>query len=514
MDEKDRVIIFDTTLRDAEQTPGASLTVRAKLEIAHQLARLKVDVIEAGFPISSREDFEAVSRIAREVEGPAICGLSRALPQDIDRAGEALKDATRSRLHTFIGTSHSHIAMMSKTLSDVLKMTGDAVARAKSFCPDVEFSPMDATRTEPGFLYEVVGAAIDAGATTINIPDTVGYAVPEQFGSLIRDIREHVPNIDRAVLSVHCHDDLGMSVVNTLTALINGARQAECTLNGLGERAGNAALEEVVMAIRTRGDYFGLCTDIQTREIYPTSRLVSRLMGIAPPPNKAIVGANAFAHSSGIHQDGVLKKRNTFEIMSPQDVGLDDTKIVLTARSGRHALRHRLGELGYQLPQEDLNRAYERFLDLADKKKEIYDEDLVAIVGDEIRDIPEKYKLEYIHTISGTGTVPSATVRLLIDGEQEAQEAAWGDGPVDAAYRAIDRASGTSAKVSEYAIRAITGGAEALGEVTVRLSENSRHTTGHGASTDIIEASVKAYLDALNRLAFHAGIEKQRQQAV
>ena len=299
MDEKDRVIIFDTTLRDAEQTPGASLTVRAKLEIAHQLARLKVDVIEAGFPISSKEDFEAVSRIAREVEGPAICGLSRALPQDIDRAGEALKDAGRSRLHTFIGTSPSHIAMMRKTPGDVLKMTVDAVTRAKSFCTDVEFSPMDATRTDLDFLYEVVAAAIDAGATTINIPDTVGYAVPEQFGSLIRDIRENVSNIDRAVLSIHCHDDLGMSVVNTLTALINGARQAECTLNGLGERAGNAALEEVVMAIRTRSDYFGLYTDIATREIYPTSRLVSRLMGIAPPPQQGGCGGQCLCTQLG-----------------------------------------------------------------------------------------------------------------------------------------------------------------------------------------------------------------------
>jgi len=404
--------------------------------------------------------------------------------------------------------------MMRKSADEVLRMAVEAVERAKSFCGDVEFSPMDATRTEPDYLCEVVRATIEAGATTINIPDTVGYAVPEEFGALILRIRENVPNIDDAVLSVHCHDDLGMAVTNTLSALKNGVRQAECTVNGLGERAGNAALEEVVMAVRTRGDYFGLSTAVETREISPTSRLVSRLMGMVVPPNKAVVGANAFAHSSGIHQDGVLKHRETFEIMSPEDVGLDANKIVLTARSGRHALRHRLSELGYQLSQEDLNKAYERFLAVADKKKEVYDEDLAAIVGDEIRDIPEKYRLEYIHTISGTGTVPSATVKLVIDDEKQVQQAAWGDGPVDAAYRAIDQATGTKVKVDEYAIRAITGGAEAMGEVTVRLSDDTQHSTGHGASTDIIEASVKAYLDALNRLAFHVGIQKQREAAV
>ncbi len=501
MAEKDRVIIFDTTLRDAEQTPGASLTVREKLEIAHQLARLKVDVIEAGFPVSSNEDFEAVHNVASEVEGPIICGLARALPQDVDRACEALRDGLKTRLHTFIGTSPNHIEMMRKEPGHVLEMAVAAVERAKSQTADVEFSPMDATRTEPAYLYEILTATIEAGATTVNIPDTVGYAVPEQFGALIRNIGKHVANIDRAVISVHCHDDLGMAVSNTLIALKNGARQTECAINGLGERAGNASLEEIAMAMRTRGDYFEIDSNIESREILPTSRLVSRLMGIAVPPNKAIVGANAFAHSSGIHQDGVLKQRENFEIISPQDVGLEDTQIVLTARSGRHALRHRLEKLGYQLSQEDLDKTYERFLRVADKKKEVYDEDLIAIVGDEIRDIPEKYHLEYLHTISGTGTIPSATVRLRVDAKEKVQESAWGDGPVDATYRAIAKATKTAINVDEYAIRSVTSGAEAMGEVNLRVSRDGLNANGRGASTDIIEASAKACVDALNRLA-------------
>jgi len=512
MDDKNRLIIFDTTLRDAEQTPGASLTVPEKLEIAQQLARLKVDVIEAGFPISSNEDFEAVRRIGQEVEGPTICALSRALPRDVERAGEALQGAARPRIHTFIGTSEIHLqGQLRKSAGEVLKMAVAAVEQAKSCCEDVEFSPMDATRTDLEYLCEVVEATIAAGATTVNIPDTVGYAVPEHFGALIRDILEKVANRERAVFSVHCHDDLGMAVSNSLAALRNGARQVECTINGLGERAGNASLEEIVMAVKTRRDYFGLETGVEAREILPTSRLVSRLIGIVVPPNKAIVGANAFAHSSGIHQDGVLKERTTFEIMSPRDVGLDDTEIVLTARSGRHALRHRLEELGYHLSQEDLDKAYERFLEIADKKKEVFDEDLIAIAGDEIRQIPEKYHLEYLHTVSGTGTVPSATVRLRIDGE-EVLQTACGDGPVDAAYMAIDMATKTSAKVEEYAIRAVTSGSQALGEVTVRVSGNGKNVKGRGISTDIIEASARAYIDALNRLAMR--VEKDRPETI
>ena len=503
MKDDKRVIVFDTTLRDAEQTPGASLTVSEKYEIAQELARLKVDVIEAGFPISSNEDFEAVRHIGQEVEGPIICGLARAMAKDVDRAGAALRDAPRPRIHTFIGTSSIHLkGQLRKGQEEVLKMAVDAVERAKGFCEDVEFSPMDAARTEPDYLCEVIEATIAAGATTINIPDTVGYAVPDQFGALIGAIIEKVPNSDQAIISVHCHDDLGMAVTNTLMALKNGARQAECTINGLGERAGNASLEEIVMALSTRRDFFDLYTEVETRQIVPTSRLVSRLMGIGVSPNKAVVGANAFAHSSGIHQDGVLKQRDTFEIMDPKDVGLDDTEIVLTARSGRAALRHRLDELGYQLSQEDLDRAYERFVELADKKKEVYDEDLIAIVDDEMRDTPEKYKLEYLHTISGTGTIPSATVSIHIDGEK-VQCSAWGDGPVDAAYRAIDEATGGGVKVEEYTIHAVTSGSQAMGEVTVQVSNDEKTTKGRGVSTDIIEASAKAYIDALNRLAIH-----------
>jgi 2-isopropylmalate synthase len=514
MDDANRVIIFDTTLRDAEQTPGASLTMPEKMEIAHQLARLKVDVIEAGFPVSSNEDFEAVRRIGREIEGPVICGLSRALPRDVARAGEALAGALRPRIHTFIGTSEIHLkGQLHKTRDEVLQMAVAAVAQAKSHCQDVEFSPMDATRTDLQYLCEVVEAAIEAGATTINIPDTVGYAIPEHFGALIRTLLEKVPNRDRAVFSVHCHDDLGMAVANTLSALKNGARQAECTINGLGERAGNASLEEVIMALQTRRDYFGLRAGTETREIVPTSRLVSRLMGILVAPNKAIVGANAFAHSSGIHQDGVLKERSTFEIMAPQDVGLEASEIVLTARSGRHALRHRLEELGYHLDQEDLDKAYERFLALADKKKEVFDEDLIAIAGDEIRHAPEKYRLEYLHTISGTGTVPSATVRLRVDG-QEVLQSACGDGPVDAAYMAIDQAAGVGAKVEEYAIRAVTSGSQALGEVTVRISAKGRSAKGRGISTDVIEASARSYIDALNRLAAKGERSDPRTESV
>ena len=506
MKEDGKVIIFDTTLRDAEQSPGASLTHEEKIEIAHQLARLNVDVIEAGFPISSNDDFRAVRQIACEVEGPRICGLCRALNKDIDRAGEALKDAPKPRIHTFIGTSDIHIqGQLRKTREEVLKMAVSSVERAKSYCEDVEFSPMDASRTDPQYLHDVIEATIDAGATVVNIPDTVGYAMPAQFGELIRNIRRNVPNVDQAMLSVHCHDDLGLAVANALFAVENGVRQIECTVNGLGERAGNTSLEEVVMILKTRRDYFGLDTGVRTQEIYPTSRMVRRLMGIPVQPNKAIVGANAFAHSSGVHQDGVLKERGTFEIMRPEDVGIQATQIVLTARSGRHALRHRLNELGYELSGEELEKTYERFLALADKKKEIFDEDLMAIVGDEIHRTPEKYHLEYLHTLSGTGTIPTATVRIRIDGDRQVQEAAWGDGPVDATYKAIDRVVQVPVKLDEYAIRAVTSGAEALGEVTVRIVDDGRIIVGRGASTDIIEASAKAYIDALNKLTALSG---------
>lgn len=504
MSDQDRVDIAAVTLRDAEQTPGSQLAVREKMEVAHQEKELGVHVIEAGFPASSSEDFEAVRRIAHEIEGPIICALARVVPRDIERAGEALRGAPRPRIHTFVGTSQINMQrQLRKTPEQVLRMAVEAVQLARGYCADVEFSPMDATRTDEDFLGEVVEATLEAGATVINIPDTVGIAVPEEFGLLVR----YVVNIvaGRAIVSVHCHDDLGMAVANTLAGLKNGARQAECTINGLGERAGNASLEEIVMALKVRSDYFGLTTGVDTIQLLRTSRLVSRLMRSAVPRNKAIVGANAFAHSSGIHQDGVLKERATFEIMSPEDVGVESTQIVLTARSGRHALRHRLEQLGHTFSKEEIDKVYERFLEVADKKTEIYDDDLLAIVGDEIRDVPEKYRLDYLHSFSGTGTVPSATVRLEING-QMCQESAWGDGPVDAAYRAIGKIVDAEFRVDEYAIHAVTSGSQAMGEVTVRVRVNGGPcVVGRGASTDIIEASAKAYIDGLNRLAALAG---------
>ena len=519
MANANRVYIFDTTLRDAEQTPGASLTAREKLEIAHQLARLKVDIIEAGFPVSSNEDFEAVRRIGQEIEGPVICGLARAVPKDVERAGAALQGASRPRIHTFIGTSDIQLAgQLRKDRGEVLKMAVESVEQAKSYCDDVEFSPLDATRTEPNYLYEIIAATIAAGATTINIPDTVGYAVPEEFGAMIAQIIAEVPNSGDAVISVHCHDDLGMAVPNTLAAIKKGARQAECTINGLGERAGNTSLEEIVMALKTRQNYFGFDTEVVSEEIVSTSRLVSRLMGIAVQPNKAVVGANAFAHSSGIHQDGVLKQRDTFEIMDPKDVGLEATEIVLTARSGRAALRHRLEVLGYELDQVKLDKVYEKFLELADKKKEIFDEDLIEIFLDDPGEGIAYYELKHLQAISCTGTVPAATVRLSIAGGEPVEGSAQGDGPVDATYEAINRAlashplENNDIQLDDYAIRAITSGSQALGEVTVHLSRNGEQARGRGVSTDVIEASARAYVDALNRLA--AKNTKEQHQTV
>ena len=507
--QDNRVIIFDTTLRDGEQSPGASLSVEEKVTIAHQLARLGVDVIEAGFPISSGAQFEATRRIAQEVEGPIIAGLARAVREDIDRAWEALKGAKRPRIHTFIATSDIHIR--SKFASDkygrtmeekkerILEMAVEAVRHAKSYTPDVEFSPEDAGRTDPDYLCRVVEAVIDAGATTVNIPDTTGYTMPEEFGGLIRTLFKRVPNIHKAIISVHCHNDLGLAVANSLAAVREGARQVECTINGLGERAGNAALEEIVMALKVRRDMFGLDTGINTKEIYRTSRLVAHLTGIDVQPNKAIVGANAFAHESGIHQDGVLKERATYEIMRPEDIGLERSRIVLGRHSGRHGFRARLEELGYRLSEEEFERAYEKFKELADKKKEVYDEDIAAIVEGEMFRVPQTFTLEYLHISSGTGTIPTATVKVR-RGEEVVQEAAWGDGPVDAAYKAIKRVTGMEdVKLSDYAIRSVTSGTEALGEVTVRLEAEGRKVVGRGTSTDIIEASVLAFLDGLNK---------------
>ena len=499
-----KIFIFDTTLRDGEQSPGASLNASEKMEIARQLARLNVDIIEAGFPISSTEDFEAVSAIAQEIRGSVICALSRAIEADINRAGEALKYAEKPMIHTFIGTSDIHIkGQLRKTREEVLKMAIAAVQQAKSLCREVEFSPMDASRTDPGYLYEVIEATIQAGATVINVPDTVGYAIPEQFAHLISGIMQNVPGIGKIRLSVHCHDDLGMATSNALSAVKAGATQIECAINGMGERAGNTALEEVVMAIKTRGDYLDAYTDVRTQELTNTSRLVSRLTGFVVPPNKAVVGSNAFAHSSGIHQDGVLKERTTYEIMTPQDVGVSESEIILTARSGRHALRHRLSELGYELSDEQLNRTYERFLEVADKKKQVFNEDLIAIMGDELSSAPQTFSLEYMQVIGGT-PVPMAAIGLR-KGDEVVQEAAYGDGPLDAACNAIDKITGIEVELIDYSLHAATKGKDAMGEALVRIRDNDRTVVGRGASTDIIEASVKAYLNAINKMLFLSG---------
>lgn len=505
----EKIIIFDTTLRDGEQAAGTRLDAREKLEIAQQLVRLGVDIIEAGFPISSPEDFAAVELIAKEIKGPIICGLSRAVADDIDRAGKALKKAKRSRIHTGLGISDIHIAgkfsddKYGKSLAQkkvkVIEMAAKAIKRAREYTDDVEFYGEDSGRTEKAYLYEILEAVIDAGATVLNIPDTTGYAVPEQFGVLIADIKANVPNIDKAIISVHCHDDLGMAVANSLAGIANGARQVEGTINGIGERAGNAAIEEVVMAIKTRRDFFAMDTNIKTSEFYRTSRMVSDMLGMPVPANKAVIGDNAFAHSSGIHVDGVLKKRETYEIMKPEDVGVPQSRVILTARTGRHGLRHRLEEIGYKLTDSELESVYQRFIMIADKKKEVFDEDLAAIISDEVRLIEHVFELKYLRVVCGTGTLPTASVKIVTkDGETQAE--ACGDGPVDAAYEAIRIATGQSPKLENYSIRAVTSGKEALGEATVRIRANDRTYIGRGASTDIIEASAKAYVDSINRM--------------
>ena len=506
----DKVAVFDTTLRDGEQAAGTRLGSAEKVLIAHQLQQLNVDVIEAGYPASSPDDFEAVRLIGREITGPVICALSRAVPSDIDACGKALAKAHRPRIHTGIGASDIHIRgkfqdeRYGKTLAKkkvtILQMAIDSVKLARQYAADVEFYAEDAGRADPAYLFEMIQAVIDAGATVVNIPDTTGYAVPEQYGALIRSLREKVPNIDRATISVHCHDDLGLAVANTLAGVLNGARQVEGTINGIGERAGNAALEEVVMAIRTRSDYFQVHTDVVASEFHRTSRLVSDRLGMPVPPNKAVVGGNAFAHSSGIHVDGFLKERETYEIMRPEDVGVTGSRVVLTARTGRHGLRDRLKKLGYTLGVQELNQAYQRFLAVADKKQEVFDEDLVAILEDEFHPVPETWQLEYLHIYSGTSAIPTATVRLRgKDGTHEG--AAIGDGPVDAVCKAISGVTGTSAKLVRYEIRSVTSGTEALGEVSAQIEEAGRKVLGRGVSTDVIEASAKAYIDGLNKLA-------------
>jgi 2-isopropylmalate synthase len=504
-----KIAVFDTTLRDGEQAAGTRLGGRDKITIARQLARLKVDIIEAGFPASSPEDFEAVRKIAQEIEGPTICALSRAVAADIEACGKALAKAARPRIHTGIGVSDIHIMgkfrddRYGKTLegkkAKLITIAVDAVKRSRNLVKDVQFYAEDAGRADSAYLYQMLEAVIDAGATVVNIPDTTGYTVPEQYGALIAGIRDNVPNIARATISVHCHDDLGLAVANSLAGVRNGARQVEGTINGIGERAGNAALEEVVMGIRTRADYYGVSTGIEPREFFRTSRMVADMLGMPVPANKAIVGTNAFSHSSGIHVDGFLKDRQTYEIMLPSDVGIVESKVVLTARTGRAGLRSRLEKLGYELSKPELDSMYQRFLTVADKKQEVLDDDLVALVHDELPPSQQNLKLEYLHVYSGTAAIPTATVRLLVKGKMK-EGAAIGDGPVDAVYKAISGVTGTKAKLLRYDIRAITAGTEAMGEVTVHLEAESRRVMGRGASTDIIEASAKAYVDGLNRL--------------
>ena len=498
--QSDRVVIFDTTLRDAEQSPGASLNLNEKLEVAHQLARLKVDIIEAGFPVSSKVQFEAVRRIAGEVTGPVIAGLARTVTKDIESAAEALQPAPRSRIHTFTSSSPEHMKYMLKmTPSEVLSKAVEAVKLAKSFTEDVEFSAQDVPRSDMRFVRELLAAIIEAGATTLNIPDTVGYALPAEYGALIADLKANVPGIEGVIISTHCHNDLGLATANSLAGVLHGARQIECTINGLGERAGNASLEEVVMAMKVREDLSGVWTGIDTKELYPTSRLVSRLMGMPVQPNKAVVGANAFAHASGIHQDGVLKKSITYEIMTPESVGVPGSRMVLDRHSGRHAFKARAAELGIELNEEMLNRAFAKFKDLADKKKEVFDEDIIALLEDEFEKIPQVFHLEYLQCAAGTGTIPSATVRIRKE-EEILQEAAWGDGPVDATYKAIRQATGMEVKLETYQIRAVTESSEALGEAILHIRSGDKVFVGRGVSTDIIEASAKAYISALNHM--------------
>lgn len=502
------ITIFDTTLRDGEQSPGASLNRYEKLEIAHQLAKLGVDVIEAGFPVSSPSQFEAVKMIAGEVD-TTIAGLARAKEPDITKAFKALESAPHKRIHTFSSTSDYHIlgkfgdarygANINEKRKTVLQMSVDAVQLAHSLCKDVEFSAEDAGRTDIGYLADIVEATIAAGATTINIPDTTGYTLPQEFAAKIEELYRRVKNIDQAVISVHCHNDLGLAVANSLAAIESGARQIECTVNGIGERAGNASLEEIVMALHVRQDIIPYQTGINKKEIFNTSKMVSGFTGIIVQPNKAIVGENAFAHESGIHQDGMLKNRQTYEIISPADVGVPKTKIVLGRHSGRHGLKARLEELGYALDNEKLDKVYKLFTSLADRKKEVFDDDLRSLMGDEVFHDDDKLGLEYLQVQIGTSTIPTATIQLKLK-DQKVQESATGDGPVDAVYNAIDRVLKTTYRIESYQVRSVTSGRQALGEVLLRIRENGKSFHGRGVSTDIVEASAKAYLQAINNL--------------
>jgi len=498
----DKVYIFDTTLRDGEQALPVSLSAVQKLRIAHQLARLNVDIIEAGFPISSPGDFESVSKIARDVKGPVICGLARTVEKDIVTCAKAIKPAEKKRIHTFIGTSAIHAEKkLRKSEDEILEIVRHHVKIARKYTDDVEFSPEDAGRTDPDFLCRIIETAITCGATTINVPDTVGYTVPEVYAVIIDRIFNNVPNIDKAIISVHCHNDLGMAVANSLTAVAHGARQVECAVNGLGERAGNAALEEVVMALKVRKDIFKTKTSVNTKEIMRTSKLVKDICGMPIQPNKAIVGTNAFSHSSGIHQDGVLKSKGTYEIMTPQSIGLKENRMNLTSRSGSHMVKSRLVALGYDISSVDLKAFYERFIALADKKGTVYDDDLVVLMESQSEnDMQDVYHLDYLNVSSGTSTLPTATIRIKV-GSKSLQEAACGDGAVDAATKAIDRVVGYAIKIEDYRLDAVTQGREAQGRVKIVASAREGTFTGAGTSTDIVDASVKAYMDIINKIA-------------
>jgi 2-isopropylmalate synthase len=515
MTNDDKVLIFDTTLRDGEQSPGVALGTDEKLEIARALQRLGVDFIEAGFPASSPGDFESVTAIAKELRGGAvIAGLARAVAADVDACWEAVKHAERPRIHVFLSSSDIHILhQLVKDREQVLEMARSQVARARSYCDDVEFSPMDASRSEPEYVFRMLTECIDAGATTVNIPDTVGYAIPEEFAQFIRNIQENVPNIDKARISVHCHNDLGLAVANSLAAVRAGARQIETCVNGIGERAGNASLEEVVMAIKTRADLFGLSTNIDTTQIYRTSRLVTQLTGMVVQPNKAIVGANAFRHQSGIHQHGITKLRETYEIIDARDIGLSRSGvIVLNKNSGRHGLKARLDEMGYEISSEEMDRVFVAFKELADKKGEIDDRDLDALVSEERRTVEELYKLDVLQVSCGNQLVPTATVRLIGPQGREMTTTSTGTGPVDASYRAINGLVGVPNQLIEYNVNSVTEGIDAQGEVTVRIEADDRTFVGRGADTDIVVASAKALLNALNRLLAHAAPGAQARE--
>ena len=502
--DPDKVIIFDTTLRDGEQSPGCSLNQREKLEIAHALAALNVDVIEAGFPIASPDDFAAVHAIAEAVKGPTIAALSRIIEKDIERAGQAIAPAAKRRIHTFSSGSDIHLEkIMKMTRAENIKRSVKAVTFARTFTDDVEYSAQDTTRSDREYLVDLYTAVAEAGATTLNIPDTVGYAIPDEYGAMIGYIAERVKaRVPGVIISVHCHNDLGMAVANALAAVRAGARQVECTINGLGERAGNTSLEEVVMAIRTRQDSFKVNTQVNTREIHRISRMVSRLTGMIVQRNKAIVGANAFAHESGVHQDGILKERTTYEIMRPEDIGIEGSDLVLGKHSGRHAFRDKLSKMGMKLTDTEIESAYHRFIELADKKKNIYDDDLISIARDQMEVIENVYQLDYLHVSAGTGTVPTATMRLK-RGTEVFQDAGCGDGPVDAALKTIDRITKIKGKLLDFSLQAISVGKDAMGEVTVRVAFDDEIVSAKAASTDIVEAGTKAYLSCVNRVLFN-----------